>query len=796
MHPGRARANARAAWRRLLLVCATVVLLGAPASNGFAAKPNPDGGRGLPRVSARLTQHFPADRASARAAERTRAPGALAGALVSPDADAVGADVVFDRGAGVTPAALRATGVEVVALAARHGRATVRVPSRAALERLAALAGVRRVGPVYPPIRRVGAVTSRAVEALRVDRINGGPAGLTGAGVTVGILSDSLSRTDDVVDDDTTFTGPDGDTTRKTSSTEMSGSAPQDSGDLPASVRILRDDAPDTAAFRLADEGAAMAELIHDLAPDADIVFHTAVGGGIAGFAAAIDRLCASGVDVVIDDIGYLAELMYQRDVVSRAAEDCVGRGVAYFSAAGNNADRAFHERFDDLHIRDDQGRASPSTLDDVDFHDWHGGDPYLRVRVPANSVVTAVLQWNQPALSVPENATRGPRIDLDLIALDRASRYATPRPESAFEDQLAGADPLEIVRLATGSSAHTFYLAIDHWSGAQERIPQDDGTGLEFRLVFFERGADSTIEYLDSPGGPDAAPTMYGHTLAEGVLAVGAVPWFDAPDFPGGNVGPTAEIDPEPFTAVGGTLERHFAPDGRFRRATRPPQPAIAAADGNNTTFFGQAWPYGAEAGESDGFPNFFGTSAAAPNAAAVAALLLEDDPTLAPVQLAAKLRTAAIDVAGLDAATGCDARTGSGLIDAEAALAASDRAPRADAGDGRDAKSGDRITLDGSASSDNHGIDAWRWRQVAGSRVALTNADGAQTHFEAPDAGGTLVFELRVRDAACLSDADRVAIRVEGNGGAGSLGFGGWLLFAALAIMRRPRLRRASFA
>ncbi|MBR8828945.1 MAG: S8 family serine peptidase, partial [Gomphosphaeria aponina SAG 52.96 = DSM 107014] len=88
---------------------------------------------------------------------------------------------------------------------------------------------------------------------------------------------------------------------------------------------------------------------------------------------------------------------------------------------------------------------------------------------------------------------------------------------------------------------------------------------------------------------------------------------------------------------------------------------------DGTNTTFFGSDV-------EGDGFPNFFGTSAAAPHAAAVAALMLEAKPNATPEEIYAALEKTALDMndpftAGSD--PGFDNGTGYGLIQADAAIA-----------------------------------------------------------------------------------------------------------------------------
>ena len=107
--------------------------------------------------------------------------------------------------------------------------------------------------------------------------------------------------------------------------------------------------------------------------------------------------------------------------------------------------------------------------------------------------------------------------------------------------------------------------------------------------------------------------------------------------------------------------------------------KPEIVAPDGTNTTFFGAPDP---PCCEGDGFPNFFGTSAAAPHAAAVAALLLEAAPGLSPDDVYAALETTAIDMddpftPGFD--VGFDFGTGNGLIQADLAIASTNNPPEA---------------------------------------------------------------------------------------------------------------------
>jgi uncharacterized repeat protein (TIGR01451 family) len=89
-------------------------------------------------------------------------------------------------------------------------------------------------------------------------------------------------------------------------------------------------------------------------------------------------------------------------------------------------------------------------------------------------------------------------------------------------------------------------------------------------------------------------------------------------------------------------------------------------APDGTNTTFFPGPPSFSTDT-DGDGFPNFFGTSAAAPHAAGVAALMLELRPDLSPARIAAILSETAIDMES----PGYDQFSGAGLIQADRALA-----------------------------------------------------------------------------------------------------------------------------
>ena len=180
------------------------------------------------------------------------------------------------------------------------------------------------------PVTHAGSTTSQGVKFQRVKQVLG--QGIRGQGMTIGVLSDSY--------DDAKF-----DVFGK----KLKIHAADDiaSGDLPGPgnpqnskpVVVIQDDnTPDTDT----DEGRAMLQIVHDMAPKAKLCFATAYGGDV-GFAdnirALADQTGPCKADVIVDDVSYFDEPMFSDGPIGDAVDDVEADGVAYFSSAGNSGD-------------------------------------------------------------------------------------------------------------------------------------------------------------------------------------------------------------------------------------------------------------------------------------------------------------------------------------------------------------------------------------------------------------------------------------------------------------------------
>jgi len=120
------------------------------------------------------------------------------------------------------------------------------------------------VHPNYLPICRYGSVDSEGDAAMDTQTIRD-TYGIDGSGVTLGIISDSFDAR------------ASGDVATSITNGDLPGLGNPNGYVTP--VVVLEDD-PDGE-----DEGRAMSEIIHDVAPGAILVFHAAFLGGQAGLA-------------------------------------------------------------------------------------------------------------------------------------------------------------------------------------------------------------------------------------------------------------------------------------------------------------------------------------------------------------------------------------------------------------------------------------------------------------------------------------------------------------------------------
>jgi hypothetical protein len=466
-----------------------------------------------------------------------------------------------------------------------------------AVQRLSELSQVVQRLAAVPGQSNTGSVTSEG-DIAHGAALARATYGVDGTGVKIGVLSDSYDNL-------------------KGAATDIA------NGDLPPEGVILAGSGD--LRFGGVDEGRAMLQIIHDLAPGAQLYFATAFKSE-EDFANNIRALRAAGCDIIVDDVIYLNEPVFQDGIIAQAVNDVTTSGALYFSAAGNegnkndNTSGLWEGNFVD-------GGPAPLRLPGQvhsfgsDSSSDPNSSPSLSNRLTDESG-PITLQWSDP---IGQSAN-----DYDIYVLNSEG---TAVIGSSDDIQDGNDDPFEIVNPQRLNSQ----AIVVQYSGQPRFLNLNTNRG---RLAINTRGQ------------------VWGHAAAVNAISVAAVnaQGVTSP-FVGGAANPVETFSSDGprriFYKADGTpiTPDNFLDGGGVVR----PKPNIAAADGVMTTL-----------PSNTGLNPFFGTSAAAPHAAAVAALLKSFRPSLTPAQTRIILNQTALDIE----ATGVDQDSGHGIVMADRAL------------------------------------------------------------------------------------------------------------------------------
>jgi len=388
------------------------------------------------------------------------------------------------------------------------------------------------------------------------------------------------------------------------------------SGDLPADTVIVPGQSGDPGT----SEGTAMMEIVHDLAPAAKLYFATAYDTP-ENFANNIRTLRFTyGCDIIVDDVSYSDEGVFQDSTIAQAVNDVTADGALYFSSAGTggnltNGNSSVWEG--DFSAGPASGAPLPAGYT---LHLFTASQAFNRMSA-AEGVVD--LQWSDPL--------GGSGNDYDLFVLNAAGTTVS----CASTDVQSGTqNPFEECYNPSNFAANSRIVVAKKSTAATRALHVANFFGTP--MAIFTSGVTS------------------GHNAGKNTVSTAATYWNSAKTgtkaFVGGAANPT-----ETFSSDG-PRKIFYNPDGSVitpgnvlfasNGGTTLQKPDITAADGASS--------------KTPGFLPFFGTSAAAPHAAAIAALIKSARPDYTNAQIATAMKQTALDIR----AAGVDRDAGYGLV------------------------------------------------------------------------------------------------------------------------------------
>lgn len=457
-------------------------------------------------------------------------------------------------------------------------------------------------------------------------------------------------------------------------------------GVLPAGINVLKDDnclsydptyqTPDS------DEGRAMAQIVHAVAPQASLLFYTA-DISEADFANGIGALAQAGAKIIVDDVGYFDEPFFQDGVVAQAINQVHNSGVTYFSAAGNdghasNVWEAPNQQAPNLKpsfVSLSSSYDSTQTASNIKWlnFDTTGATTTTALPVTIGQVAPGfaypiIVEWDDSYVSgYPGSKGAQAQIDLcvsNVLGSDLVSSVdAYPQTTYCTGPVQLGTDPVQIILVGLAATA-TDFSAPENMNVSVGLV---NGTSVPGRIKvqISDDGAGSTINQF-----ANFNATIQGHPSASGAIAVAAI---DASQTNAcGLLGPMAV---EVYSSAGGDPVLFDATGARLSQPKYVQKPDLTAPDKVSNTILGASpSQYNSPLQQSSvtqcqwplNYPLFQGTSAAAPHAAGIAALMLQNNNALEPEDIRNLLTSTAVAMDNPSPGL----ISGAGLIQADAAI------------------------------------------------------------------------------------------------------------------------------
>ena len=401
-----------------------------------------------------------------------------------------------------------------------------------------------------------GASMAMGADLVRADDVPGTTTAITGAGVKIGIISDSFDA--------------DGNANLEA----QEGYLPETASGTSA-VEVLADGPAGSS-----DEGRAMAELIYATAPGASLDFATS-GPSEASMAASVAALVDDGCTIIVDDISFGDTPFYQvAGTLDTGVEAAVAKGVNYFTAAGN-----YGNAFLDQHLNLTRKTLYDGTTARAQI--FSNGTPYDGITAVAGTTVQIDLQWTAPYLGV--NNAGAPDALVFKVFDANGNLVATSGQESD------GKPTTDIEASFSVRTTQTYQIAVYLNGGFAGAAPAG------FKLIVGSTGTGTGPGgVIDDPAAANGTGDVHGQQLIPGVNTVGAAFYGQSAAF--GEAPTNTE-----YFSNSGPGELLYDSNGN---ALATPQSAgkvdFLAPDGVNTPV--------------PAIGAFYGTAAAAPDAAAVA--------------------------------------------------------------------------------------------------------------------------------------------------------------------------------